>query len=405
MIRITFVTGAGKLARSKYDEKAGQKLTAALRELDYVEDRGASCVNECGGSYKTQHDTGKNLFTVVVFPKLEENAEDQAENGGGGGTGGSSPSQEYPIWLPLTEGTPVHTVLLASDETFQKMASSMVPSWSEKKFCSEVLKAALETVQLLDAKLMTGTPLSDDENEFYEEVGGAESISAKGDRIKNLMHQQVEQGDLSRHELDKLLQQVSEKIDTFNEEIDTAMQKSQEKKAAKLSAQKEKAEARNKMLEGHNANPPSQLKHHAEIMKLRKQLQPLLKIEASAKGRLMTMKETKAMAEKDELEEQISELEEASRGWFEEEEVFQVRVEASRKKQSASASSKKSAPSGKGKTPGSGSRSTGNTTWLTPGGLASNQAALGKKSAAKKKSKPSGGVFAAMMMDSDSDSD
>ena len=70
MIRITFVVGGGKLSRQKYDEKAMQTVTLALRELSFVEDRGASCVNECGGCYKTQHDTAKNVFTVVVFPRL-----------------------------------------------------------------------------------------------------------------------------------------------------------------------------------------------------------------------------------------------------------------------------------------------------------------------------------------------
>ena len=70
MIRITFVVGAGKLSRQKYDAKAMQILTSALRELDYVEDRGAGCSFDCAGCFKTQHDTAKNLFTVVVFPNF-----------------------------------------------------------------------------------------------------------------------------------------------------------------------------------------------------------------------------------------------------------------------------------------------------------------------------------------------
>ncbi|KAL9190334.1 hypothetical protein ACHAXT_007545 [Thalassiosira profunda] len=375
MIRITFVTGAGKLARQKYDAKCGQTVTASLRELDYVEDRGASCVNECAGCFKTQHDTGKNLFTVVVFPRLAEKEEGAI-------------------------GLPAHTVLVASDETFAKMAPAMCPSWSEKRNCSDLLRAAMETVQQMDAKLMTGTPLTDDENEFYDGVGGATSISNKGECLKKLMHEQVEEG--------KLLEQVGERIDGLNADIDEAMQRSQEKRAAKLSAQKEKAEARRKMLKGHTAKPPPILKHEAKIAQLTKQLKPLLKLEQNAKGRLLTMKETKELAAKDELLEEIGDLEDASCGWFEDEESFQARLEASRKKQTAATSSAKSS-SGKGKKPGTGSRSmkSGNTTWLTPGGLASKQAALGKKAAAKKSQPRSngGGAFAAMMMDSDSDSD
>jgi hypothetical protein len=70
MIRITFVTGAGKLGRQKYDDGAAKALTSSLRNLGFEEDRGASCVKECAGSFKLQHDTGKNLKTVVVFPNI-----------------------------------------------------------------------------------------------------------------------------------------------------------------------------------------------------------------------------------------------------------------------------------------------------------------------------------------------
>mmetsp|Transcript_5413 Transcript_5413/g.12293 ORF Transcript_5413/g.12293 Transcript_5413/m.12293 type:complete len:450 (-) Transcript_5413:113-1462(-) len=402
MIRITFVVGAGKLGRAKYDARAGQTLASSLRQLDFLEDRGASCVNECGGCYKTQHDTGKNVFTVVVFPRLVEQGEGQAAHGSGAG---GPPSDEYPVPLPLAEGSPLNKILYASEETFAKMAPSMCPSWSEKKVCSEVLQSALETVEQMDAKLMTGTPLTDDENLFYDEVGGVASIGTKAESLRKLMHQQVEKGELTKQELDRLLEQVQEKIDTCNGEIESALQKSQEKKVAKQNAQKEKAEARKGMLEGHKAQPPHKLKHEAQIMKLRKKLQPLKKLEQSAKGRLMTMKETKELAVMEDILEEISELEEGSRGWCEDDEPFEVRLEASRKK--SASSSGKAASGGKGKKPGTGSRSTnsGNTTWLTPGGLAAKQSALGKRAAKKPKPKSSGGVFAAMMMDSDSDSD
>ena len=70
MIRITLVVGAGKLGRQKYDPSALRTVTATLQSVGFVEDRGASCVSDCAGLFKFQHDTGKNLKTVVVFPKL-----------------------------------------------------------------------------------------------------------------------------------------------------------------------------------------------------------------------------------------------------------------------------------------------------------------------------------------------
>ncbi|KAL7430302.1 hypothetical protein ACHAXH_003149 [Discostella pseudostelligera] len=411
MIRITFIVGGGKLSRQKYDEKAMQTVTAALRELNFVEDRGASCVKECGGCYKTQHDTAKNVFTVVVFPRLV-GLQDGVQAGSGGlGQSESLPSQKYPIPIPLVEGTAVHSVLLASDETFQKMAPSICPSWSEKKICAEVLNLALETVECMDAKLLSGTPLTDVELSFYDEVGGAASIGAKAEHLKKLMQKQVEEGVLTREELDRLLQQVDDKIVSLSDEIDAAMQKSQDKKAVKLTAQKEKAQARKCMLKGHTAHPPYALKNEIQIMKLRKQIQPLLKLEQSSKGRLLTMKETKELAAKDEILEEISQLEEASRGWFEDDDAFQIRLEVSRKKKVAvsNCSSNSGKTGGKGKAPWTGSRSIisgNNIAWHTPGGNAAKQAALGKMTAvAKSKPTNSGGVFAAMMMDSDSDSD
>lgn len=403
MIRITFIVGAGKLSRQKYDDKAMITLTQTLKMMDYVEDRGASCVKECGGCYKTQHDTGKNLFTVVVFPRLGGQPND---DDGGGGVIAVASSSEYSIPIPLVEGTAVHTILLASEDYSQKMSPSICPSWSEKKMCSEVLNLAVETVQAMDAKLISGLPLTDHENSFYNAVGGVESIRTKIGFLKKLIVEQVESGSLTQSELNRLLQQVDEKISCLNVDIDKAMQNSQEKKASKLSTQKENAESRKRMLESHKAKAPHALKHEVQIMKLRKQLQPLLKLENETKGKLLSIKETKELAVKDELLEEISKLEESSQGWFEDDDTFKVRLEACQKKQLLSAtSSSKATPNGgggKGSTSGMGSRTMMKTAaWLTPGNALGKKATVGVKS----NSKTNGGVFAAMMIDSDSDSD
>ena len=399
MIRITFVVGAGKISRQKYDDKAMQHVTSALKKLGYFEDRGASCVIECGGSFKTQHDTGKNLFTVVVFPKLVERDNSGQENQ----MGIDGTSQQYPIAIPLVEDTAEHKVLLASEATFEKMAPSVCPSWTEKKCCLEVLKAALDTVTKMDSKLMTGTPLLDDEQEFHDATGGSTAVQTKMEFLKKEIQKQVESGPMTSTELGKLLDQVSDKINLLDDEIQTATQQSKEKKVANLNLQKEKALARKKMLEDKNAQPHHPLKYENQIMKLKKQLQPLLKMEQSAKGRLLTMKETKELAAKDELLIEISELEEASRGWFEDDDTFEVRLEMSRSKKVPGAGvSKKSSGAGQKST---GSRTMGGpTNWVTPGGLAAKQAALGRKATNTSKPKHSGGAFAAMM-DSDSDSD
>jgi hypothetical protein len=69
MVRITLIIGAGKQARQKYDDNAIKYVTAALQQCGYVEDRAASCIPECAGSYKSQHDTAKNLKLLLFFLK------------------------------------------------------------------------------------------------------------------------------------------------------------------------------------------------------------------------------------------------------------------------------------------------------------------------------------------------
>jgi hypothetical protein len=294
------------------------------------------------------------------------------------------------------------------------MVPSMCPSWSEKKMCSEVLNLAIETVQAMDAKLISGAPLTDDENSYYDAVGGAASMNTKVECLRKLMMEQVEGGLLTRHELERLLRQVEEKIDILDSDIDDAMRDGQEEKAAGLTAQREKAEDRKRMLGGHKPRPPHPLKHEARIAKLRNALAPLLKLEQITKGRLLSIQETRELAAKDDILEEISELEGSSRGMFEEDDAFEVRLMANRSKKQSSAAGTpaKAAPGGRGKKPGTtgGSRSAtnsgGGAAWLTPGGLAARQTALGKKAAASKsKPKSGGGVFAAMMIDSDSDGD
>ena len=84
----------------------------------------------------------------MVFPRLEE----AGEEGEGGTSDVAAVNDAYPLAFPLREGSPGHAVLVASEDTFAKMAPSMCPSWSEKKFCAEVLRAAFDTVGELDAK-------------------------------------------------------------------------------------------------------------------------------------------------------------------------------------------------------------------------------------------------------------
>jgi len=393
MIRLTFVTGAGKLGRARYDEGAAKAVTSSLRELGFEEDKGASCVVECGGCFKLQHDTGKNLKTVVVFPKITGgDGDDDADL-----ADGVSGMAIHDDASPLTKNSPEYMIAVASPNVFPRMLASKCPSWAQKKGCLQALSAVEELVQGYEEKLMQGQALTDPEQEFFDSVA---DLSAKESLVKKEMANQVEAGKLTRLEIKTLLNQVTEKTLSLEEDISKAKEEKKPKRAEKLAEMKKKADARQKMIEGFTPQPPHRLKHAPEIAKLYAEMRPLLKLEDSAKGRLLTVKETTALARKDEIMEQVYQLEDSSRGWFEDDEAFSARIDASRAAARAmdkkKSSGKKSSSSGGGG--GSGFKTKPINSWVTPG--------VKKKAPTKKAAKPSGGgVFAAMMIDSDSDSD
>lgn len=301
MIRITLITGAGKLARQKYDEGAAKAVTSTLRKLGYEDDSSASCVKECGGSFKLQHDTGKNLKTVVIFPHITgggENGEQLAEDINGMAIG------EKASLLP--KGSPELLIAMSSKTVFERMLQSKCPTWSQKKDCVAAIEEVKKLVEELDGKLLSGTPLTDAEQDMYDSVSMA-SLDEKEAYVKSQMHSQVENGILTKQEREMLLNQVSEKIETLNKEI--ADSKDKPKKVEKLTTMKMKATERKAILEDITPKAPPRLRHEPEIQKLRVELQPLQELEEGAKGRLLSVKETQTLARKDELLEEIVELE------------------------------------------------------------------------------------------------
>jgi len=391
MIRITFITGAGKLGRSKYNESCHKIVTSALRDQGFEEDRAASCVKECGGTFKSQHDTGKNLKTIVVFPKIfdEVAAMGDLNVGDGGGDRGE------PV---LEKGSPKSMITMSSIQVFTRMLDSKCQSWAQKKLCVAAIGEIKEILEGLDTKLLSGTPLNDSEQEFYDDVS-LDSLSEKEALVKTEMQTHVEEGKITRLEKTNLLNQVQEKIGTLEKTISEATEEKKPKKVEKLKLQKEKLVEREKILSNITPTPPHALKHELEIRKLRKEMQPLLKLEKETKGRLLSLKETTTLARKDEIEEEIEILEWQSRGWFEEDEEFGDRVRASRATAVSQArqikgqksTSKKSASSSSGNR----GKTTGATSWVTP--------AARKRTVSKPKATTTSSNMFAMMMDSDSD--
>uniref|UniRef100_A0A7S2JSB7 Uncharacterized protein n=1 Tax=Leptocylindrus danicus TaxID=163516 RepID=A0A7S2JSB7_9STRA len=389
-VRLTFITGAGKLERQKYHEALAKTVTAALKEHGYEEG------TDDPGTFKMQHDTNKNLKTVVVSPKLagcdtaDGDVPTDAFKSMGVGNG---------IRIP-GNGSPVYMVSVCSENVFEKMIASKIQSWSQKKTCGAIFEEIAEIVQALQDSLFKGEPLSDPQQEFYDTVS-LDTLALKAGIVKKSMAAQVESGSITKEEKAQLLEQVSSKLSAIEEEIGSSQGKP--KKLAKLTETKQKLKKREEMLGKITPQPPHKLKNEVQIMKLRTEMRPLEKLEAESRGRLLSIKETSMLTRKTEIEEEIVNLENSSREWFEGDDSFAVRVQASR---DAAAAKRKQAA--KKKTPGAGvSKSKPVTKWVTPGANKPGYwgaAPKKKPTASKPQAGKSGGMFAAMM-DSDSDSD
>jgi hypothetical protein len=298
MIRITLVAGAGKQARQKYDDTTARVVTTALRDkCGYVEDRGASCVVECAGTYKLQHDTGKNLKTVIVFPKIS------SKQGGGRNDDPTGRTTTKPSLIPVD--CPIHKIAMSSTATFERLLEAQCPSWSQKKGCLAALEHLQSMVDEIDSKLMKGVPLDDAEQSFYDDVI---DLNSKISYTKDTIHKQVEHGQITQYEKDTLLQQNAERLQSIEKEINEKKTSSKQQQQ-KLETAKAKLTQRKGLLE--NIEPQSfhKLRHEQEIVKLWREVVPLLQLEEATKGRLLSVKETQSMARKDEIMTEIEALE------------------------------------------------------------------------------------------------
>ena len=369
-----------------------QILTAALRELDYVEDRGAGCSFDCAGCFKTQHDTGKNLFTVVVFPKVSVSGNTSND------ASGVANEEDEPL---LPTNSPGYKIAVCSISTFQSLLSSQCPTYAQKRKCMECIEGLMELLQSIEDKLMGGHPLDSAEQSLYDEMGELKEKLA------------YTQKEAAKHVDEELLTvQEKEMLVEMNQKRITALMK--EKNSAAVAEKLKKALARKERLQNISdeklsslsSTYPPPLRHEAKITPLRKKLVPLLALEGKAKGGFLTLAETRALAEKEEIENEIEHLEEASYGWFEEEDAFEERLQKSRdkfnakygKKSSGKASAKKSSAAGRA---GGGANNVNK--WVIPGQKQQGSSAWGT-STGKKKVGKGGAVFSAMMMD-DSSSD
>jgi hypothetical protein len=320
--------------------------------------------------------------------------------GSGGGGGGEGDLQQGPPLL--VTGSPEYRIVMASNKNIlERMMESKCQTWSQKKEAMTVMDDLFTRVQACDEKLMHGTPLTAVEQDFYDICQAPFSLANKQDVIRELMHVQVDAGKITALERNQLLHQVQERLQAMDKEVAAAVSENKPKLKEKLEQKRLKVLEREEKLQAIVPISPPPLKLQAEINKLRAEAVPLKQVQDAGTGRLLSVKESQTVSKLLELLDEIEVLEQDSRGWFEEDGAFDARLQASRRAATAAAAKKNSSKkTTKSASTAASSKSSlpSSAKWVTPGGSKKTTAAASKPKATR-----GGGVFGAMMMDSDSD--
>lgn len=297
MIKFTFIVGGGKLVRSRYDEELPKWVVNSLREIGYSEDRSAALDMSSQGTFKHQHDTGQNLKVIIVFPHLTCGQKGE----------GSTSHVSTPI---LDTNSKEYLITAAELETFKEIISHKVESWTLKKRALKILQDARIRYEESEQKLVRGVLLTPEEQMIYD--ANPSSDQEKINWLQLEIKRMVDEGKLTQTEKAQLLENLKANIDTITEELALAQTEQKQKKVEKLTEKKISIEQRKLFVE--SITPISfPLKYASNIHSLISRLQPLLQLEEKGRSMSLTLADLKTLEEKDEIEKQLVEYENASR--------------------------------------------------------------------------------------------
>lgn len=397
MVKFTFTIGGGKLVRSRYDDSLSKWIVSALRDLNFVEDRSAACDFNSQGTYKQQHDTGQNLKTISIFPyvlcamKSAEKAQAEEESGG------------RECMFDAKESA----IISADLSAFCDIVKSKTDSWSQRKRVLKLLQDARMHIRELEEKLVRGEMLNSAEQVTYDLSSGCDTEKIAW--LQNDVKQLVDKGKLTSDEKLQLLKSISGNITTLDAEIESAESADEAKRSVQLRDKKSKMLARRAVVE---AIVPitHRLKKSSEIQKTYVLLHNIHVVEDKARTMSLTLADLKKIEPKFELEQQLIQLQQMSRCWFESDEEFDMRC--CDEMTAAKATISNRAGAGNSKKKGNvGSKATisvsrsGTSSWNTkssrPSGAGAGRHVGGGNSI--KTSAAAGGFAAAFGSDSDSD--
>merc|ERR1712048_209378 len=222
--------------------------------------------------------------------------------------------------------SPQERLFRCDKDAFEYLTTEHLLTYSQKKALLDRMKGRIAKLEEIEEKMTKLVQLSAEEQALFDDVG-ADELREKSKFISSELQRMVEEGKLTASEKASFLEDLEVKFETINESITKAEADGKAKKVQMLKQQLEmlqKTQAAAKSA-GNASLPP--LKHGTELRKLQGKLNDLMRMEKASKGHY-TMEELKRLGEKPELEEAISVLQARSRGWFEEEDVFQERLQS-----------------------------------------------------------------------------
>lgn len=345
MVKLSFCVGGGKLVRQKYSDDLPKLFMGSLAVVGYVDDSSADKTADSAGKFKFQHDTGKNLKFVHVFPRISGPAQ-----GAGGDEGEEEEEEEAPQ-------TPEDVLLTCDMEALRILMARQLETYGQKKNLMDLLKRRITRLEEIEAKMTRLERLSEEEQKLFDGVG-AEELKEKSKAVSAELKAMVDAGRLTSGERAAVLEEFESKLGMIEAEVTKSEAEGKKKRVEALQGQVEAVRSTCKAVKDLTPVGLPPLKHAQDIKKYFAKVQELNKLEKANKGNY-TMDQLKRLGERPEIEEAIAELERRSRGWLEPDEIFQERLDACKRSASAAAGKKAPPPPSGGGYPGAPSKSGG----------------------------------------------
>eukprot|EP00667_Euglena_gracilis_P016408 EG_transcript_17168 len=253
MFRVTFVVGGGKKVRQKYSPDLPKFLSDALRAVGYEEDKGAAVSLDSQGKFKYQHDTGKDLKYIHVFPfvKIQEESDGTMRIAG----------------YRVDDMPPEIKCTLCEMETFKDLVKQKCPTFTQKRCLLKAMKGVQGRFEEFEQRMAALQPLTAEEQELYE---GQVAMAEKVDDLTKQVQVLLDSGKVSKAEAALLLTELTEKLKKAEKAIKDA--EAEGKKTTKLEAQREALAAQLEKLRG--ATPITyKKKNEKEIVELKEKIE------------------------------------------------------------------------------------------------------------------------------------